>query len=742
MRSILAFIRRDLGHLSRNAVAAVVVVGIIAVPALYAWFNIAGSWDPYGSTRDLSVAVANLDAGYESDLVPVRLNLGERVVDELRASDTIGYTVVSRDEALEGVESGAYYAAVIIPEDFSERMLSALSDDPRQAHVDFYQNEKANAIAEIVTDKASSAVQRDIDTSFARAATEVGAGALVELGGALDDGQLERAAERLEDAAADAAVRLGQAAARARSLSALSSSLATLLGSDGNGIERALDPILDGGDAVRSAADGLGSAGEAVDGATDSISGALSAGAEHLDDVDKAIDDAFDAAGDQADRLQEGLGQAQAAADDQAEALSSLSQSLSDADAKAAALEESLPEGSPARTRIHSARAALQGLSEQVDGISSELEELSGQLGQTSQDLQSGTRDAADARAQLHTLVEGARSDLTDAKDSYDADVRGSLQDLSGDLSQVAGDIDASLAGLAATLDDAKSAAKAASGGLEGMAEDVSASADTLEKTAGELDDLAVRLRDALASSNMDEVRAILSSGPTALGAFVSDPVEMVRTPIYPVENNGSAMAPFYTTLAIWIGGVVLAALVRVPASEVALEETGCSQSQAYIGRLALFVAMGLAQATLICAGDLLVLGVQCEHPLLMFAACWAASFAFVNVIFSLTASFGDVGKAVAVVLMVIQVAGAGGTFPEQMLPQAFQTIFPWLPFVHSENALRGAMFGLYGDDYLANLAVLGAFAATALVLGLALRRPLAHLNERIEHALEATGVM
>ena len=163
MHAIWSYIRRDARHAFANAVSIVVIVGIVAVPSFYAWFNIAGSWDPYGNTRNLKVAIANDDAGYSSELVPIELNLGDRVVENLLTSTTIGYTATTRDEALEGVKSGAYYAAVVIPEDFSACLLSGFSDNPRQAEVAFYQNQKANAIAEIVTDKASAAIQREID---------------------------------------------------------------------------------------------------------------------------------------------------------------------------------------------------------------------------------------------------------------------------------------------------------------------------------------------------------------------------------------------------------------------------------------------------------------------------------------------------------------------------------------------------------------------------------------------------
>ena len=158
MRKIIDFIKRDLRHIKGNVIALVVIMGIIVVPTFYAWFHIGGFWDPYSNTKNLKVAVANSDLGYTSDLMPIEINFGDRVVNDLRESTTIGYTVVSEDEAIEGVRSGEYYAAVVIPEDFSADLLTALSDNPVKAQVKFYQNEKANAIAQIVTNKASAAI--------------------------------------------------------------------------------------------------------------------------------------------------------------------------------------------------------------------------------------------------------------------------------------------------------------------------------------------------------------------------------------------------------------------------------------------------------------------------------------------------------------------------------------------------------------------------------------------------------
>ena len=209
------------------------------------------------------------------------------------------------------------------------------------------------------------------------------------------------------------------------------------------------------------------------------------------------------------------------------------------------------------------------------------------------------------------------------------------------------------------TLGAVGSTASSAADSIGGASGSLNQAADVLDDSAQKLVALHGKLTAALESDDMNQVRSILSGDVSDLANFISNPVIVDRNPIYAIENNGSAMAPFYTTLAIWIGGVVLAALVKTDASEKAIEETGCSHTQVYLGRLALFAGVGLLQSALICAGDLYFLGVQCANPALFFLVGWLASFVFVNIIYALTASFGDVGKAIAVVLMVIQVAGS-----------------------------------------------------------------------------------
>ena len=752
MQRFFAFVKRDAEHVFANVISLVVCVGMVVVPSFYAWFNIAGSWDPYGNTGNLKVAVANSDAGYTGELIPMSLNMGERMTSSLVESTSIGYTMTSEDEAIEGAQSGKYYAAIVFPEDFTTDMMSVLSSSATKPKVLFYQNEKANAIAQIVTNKASTAVQQDIDESFASSVTSVGAGVLEDLTNYLDDDQLAEFTGKLNSAVTDAQKGLQETASTTRSFASILDSASSLLGNGTGGASDSVKATAEVGDGLRETAGDVRSLSSAVDGATDSVNKALASSSASMDKVKASIDDAFSDAGDAAGASQAALESAAGTVDTQVAELDKLLDALGQTDTLTKTWYESWDNGADpgftgqigvSRDDVYSAYVTVDGLNSSVRSLRASLADLSAGLRKTAGDVGTASGAAANSKQQLDDLVDKAKSGITSVQGDFEGDLRQSLGDLASKIDSAASDADAIGSSISSTLDAVNGTAASASKDLDDTKTSVSSAADSLDEAATKLGDLTSALDGALATGDMGTIRAILSGGSTALADFIAEPVSIDRDAIYPIENNGSAMAPFYTTLAIWIGGVVIAALVKCKPSEDALRETGAKPRHAYLGRMVFFVLIGFAQTLLILLGDLFFLGIQCEHPVLFVLAGMMASFVFVNIIYALTASFGDVGKAIAVVLMVIQVAGSGGTFPVQMLPQGFfQAAYPWLPFVHSENAMRAAMFGVYNGDFWGELAMLAAYLVPALLLGLLLRKPVVRLNDWIEEKIESTKLM
>ena len=268
-------------------------------------------------------------------------------------------------------------------------------------------------------------------------------------------------------------------------------------------------------------------------------------------------------------------------------------------------------------------------------------------------------------------------------------------------------------------------------------------SANLLDKASGNVKEISAKLDQSENGVGIELLKNILSNNPDTLSSFLSSPVKMNTNVMYKVDNYGSAMAPFYSTLAIWVGGIVLVAMLKITVEEERKKELfHVKNYQLYFGRYILFLIIGLIQSGLICLGDLYFLKIQCQHPFLFILAGWVSSIVYVNIIYTLTVSFGDVGKAISVILLVMQVAGSGGTFPIEVAPKFFRTVYPLLPFNYSMGAMRETIAGMYGNTYQIELLKLLLFLIPSLTLGLVLRKPIIKLNDKVIEKLEETKLM
>ena len=176
MRNAWRLFVGDLKRLRSNVITGIVVLGLIALPSLFSWFNMLACWDVFDNTGNLTVAVANSDEGYESDLVPIRVNIGENVMSALRENEQMNWYFTTEEDAVEGVRAGRYYAAVVIPATFSRDMMSFYSDDVEHAQITYYSNQKKSAIAPKVTDQGADQVSNKVNTAFAETISEVAIG--------------------------------------------------------------------------------------------------------------------------------------------------------------------------------------------------------------------------------------------------------------------------------------------------------------------------------------------------------------------------------------------------------------------------------------------------------------------------------------------------------------------------------------------------------------------------------------
>ncbi len=256
---------------------------------------------------------------------------------------------------------------------------------------------------------------------------------------------------------------------------------------------------------------------------------------------------------------------------------------------------------------------------------------------------------------------------------------------------------------------------------------------------------MAVDIDTALASGNLEALRDVLGADVSVLSRALAAPVALDRVPVFPVENFGSAMAPLYTTLALFIGSLLILVVVRPKVSSAEARTAGLKDAkprQLFLGRFAVMGGISLAQTTVMGLGNWLFLGVQVAEPVLFMICFWGAGLVFTFLIYALVAAFANLGKAIAVLLLIVQVTGCGGSFPLQLLPGFIQAISPWLPATHVVNAMRAAMMGPYGNDFWVQMGELALFLVPAALLGLVLRKPLEKFMEWYVEQVESSKLV
>ena len=296
------------------------------------------------------------------------------------------------------------------------------------------------------------------------------------------------------------------------------------------------------------------------------------------------------------------------------------------------------------------------------------------------------------------------------------------------------------ISSLGITLDDIAPVVESAGDTLSYVSSAMTRLQSLMTRVADACDQLLVKINEGTADERLQTLITVLNGNAEKYAEFLSSPVSVTEETIYPVASYGDAMTPFYSALAIWVGGVILTAILKVEAEPKGLRNV--TEGQKYWGKFLLFFVLGQIQTAVIVLGDIYLLGCQCQEPWLFWAAAAITSFAFTAVIYSLALAFGDIGKAIVIVIVVMQVAGSSGSYPIEILPDIFSKIYLFFPFPYAINAMREAICGMYQWDYFIYLGELMIFAVGGILIGLVLRKPFIKLNRFVEHEVEKSGVL
>lgn len=728
MRRGWALLRRDLRQSATNVMAIIVLSGLILIPSMFTWFNVLATWDPFGETNSLTVAVANTDEGYQSDLIPLRINIGEQALSALRANDELDWVITSRDDAIEGTRSGEYYAALVLPPEFSADMMTFYADGGERTAIEYYTNEKKNAVAPNITEQGATEVSTRINEQFSATLGEVGLNILSSLSDAVNDPETRVTLSRLEARVGQVAAQLRSGADTADMFTALIASSAPLVSSASDLASSSGRALSQASDAIDGGADAAGSLAATLTSAADSLGGALSSSDESYQAVSDRIGEASTALDEQSAGTAAALEALAARVQTQVDQYSELR------DTAVKSVEPLLPVA---------ARDGFDLVISQLDKAIARQQALQEGLESSALRVRSFNAETGSVRDEALGLVAAAREAIQGARSAYETSLRPQLDALGSTLSSID-------SGISAVGDDVSAATATLSGGTGSLldrlaqAEATTASvSDSLVEAADRFDELSVGLAEAIDTGDLSALTDVIGSDPEMLATSLSRPVELERVPVFSVASFGSAMTPLYMMLGLWVGAVLASVAIRVDVPAGSLpEREPLTPDQTYLGRYGIFALVGLAQSTLVSLGLIMFVRVEPEHPWLLLLAGSVMSLVFTLITYTFVVSFGNAGKALSILLLVVQIAGSGGAYPLQVLPGWLQNISPFLPGTHAVNAVQSAIAGVYNGDYWISLGWLALFAVPMLLLGLVLRRPLMDFNANLLRELESTKLM
>ena len=681
MGKIFSLVRQDVRNIRRSVMASCMMALLFIIPLLFTWFNVLASWDPFGNAENLKIAVASEDKGFESDLFPMNVNVGDRVLNELQANDQLDWVVTDAEDAIDGTRSGEYYASIVLPQTFSSDMLTFYADGSEPADITLRVNEKKNALGPTIADRGAQGVTTNIAESFTRTLGDVSFALVSSLSDFLGREGTQEALGRLQARAEGVQTQLHNAAESARSLAGLVGSSVPLMES-AQSIADAPKPELP---------EGLGMGDDVLGGPTVALDEALSAARDSYRVLGERIDEVYAAAEKNQGSRNDVLNRL---ADD-----------------------------------VQNGIDATQGLRNNIPAGVAPSGQLTGLLDEAI-NAQESVRDRLRAAATTTSPERPDFSSLERASRALDNLRNSTLLDQVKELGQTLRGIGDNI-----TMPDVELNLDPST--LTTASESVNRVADVLDQNAHRFGEVKNTLAEVGKTGNFAELAKLVGDDPDALAGALAAPISVDRQAVFPVQSFGAGMAPLYTALALWVGS-----LLSVVSLRTNVKRKDMKPVQKYFGRYGIFALVGLVQSTLLTGGLIFFVELKPAHPFLLVLAGWVTSLVFMLLAYTFVVTFSNSGKAMSVLLLVMQISSAGGAYPLQLLPGWFQGISPLLPATYTINAMRSAIGGIYEGDYWLSLGTLLIFALVAIFLGLVVRKPMENYNRKLGEALERTKVM
>ena len=704
MKNIFKIYKNDLKDIFTNKVLLVIILGLCILPSLYAWFNIKASWDPYGNTGNISVAVVNKDSGAE--IINKKVNIGDELVKKLKTNKDLGWKFVDSKKALEGINDGTYYAYIEIPSNFSENLTSLVSKDIKKGTIIYTVNEKINAIAPKITIKGATTIQNEVNKTVVKTVSEVVLDVFNEAGielekqlpklSTLENNLVEvqgkfkdinkiidtavNSTNKVSDIVKDVQKDMPLIKETITNSKNLSSDIKNFLNDSKTGLSQ-LSPI---------------------------IKNDLGLISEISSNAKNAVSDLIDA-------INKGSESAPQLIDNLSTKLSDLASNTNTLTKFLEKLNKLLPDNQ------------LKSVIDSLNSINTKLESAVNSLQTIKNQVANGEKPPLTNLNNLLKVTDDVNIITSSILSNFDSKIQVPINNIIEDGFKVADNVIAVLDSAEKKLpnvEDILNTTLSITGSSNEGAEFIK---EKLPYAKSVVDNLVNSMKKINNNNEVNELISLLKSDVLKRSDFLKQPVDIVEKRLYPINNYGSAMTPFYTVLSLWVGILLLMSLLSTNA------HGDYKPNEVYFGRGLTFLTLTIIQALIVSLGDIYLLKVQAVNIPLFILISVFTSIVFTAIVYSLVSIFGNVGKAIGVVLLVIQVAGSGGTFPIQVTPQFFQNIYPLLPFTYAISAMRETVGGIYMPNLTRDISILAIFIVVFVIFTVFLKKPINKVTEKIQ---------
>ncbi|WP_238858775.1 YhgE/Pip domain-containing protein [Clostridium sp. YIM B02569] len=719
MSTIFKIYKRDIRKITTNIPLMIIIVGLLFVPALYAWINIIASWDPYGNTKGLLVAVVNNDEG--SQFQNLDINIGREVIDKLKGNESIGWTFVNEDEAESGVKYGKYYASITIPEDFSSNLLSvAANGEPKKAKLIYSVNEKINAIAPKITKSGLTSLQNEITSSV----TEEVSSTVLNYMNAYGI-ELEKIKPQLEE------------------LMNIINDIDNNLPQIGEGINNAYNGAVDLNNFIQN-----------IQGNIPNITNSLNNAQNAVQSSNDFFIKVNDTIKNISPYVRTDLATVKANSTATRDALNGINNSV-DTDAKGQQdiLRLASTKMNNALSAVNNDINILQSVnnilhSSAISNSINKMQNIRDQLVQNKLNLDAlittlsnGNKISSDAVESLVQGIDKTSQLIDDSINNFDSAISPAINSLVNNTTNMANNSLTLLESAKNNIPLINSLLKDANIGTDLGAEQIKNIKDKFPKTEETIHSNVEKFKSLSNDEKFNELTGLLQKNTKDVSDFLANPIEPVQNRVFPIPNYGSAMAPFYSTLAIWVGGFTLLSILSVHVE--ALDDVkNLGTTKMFFGRFLTLATLSLLQAIIIVLGNLFFIKTYSVSPVILLIFSMYVSIIFIMIIYTLVSVFGNVGKALALIIMVLQVSASGGTFPIQLTPKFFQNISPMLPFTYAIGGMREAVGGIIWSSLYYNIGILSIYFFLSIIIAVFLKEKMNKKSEKFVNSMRESGLV